>query len=92
MQFKIKPAGPDIVKSKKRSSHPQNILYTNITFTLRICLRGGGGPGGDVKTIKTKSRNSKTTKVKIAETLRIKLKMIQFYLKLCTAVQGDATK
>ena len=44
-QFKAKPAGPDIVKSKKRrSSRSQIVLYTNITFTLCICLRKGSAP------------------------------------------------
>ena len=58
-QFKAKPAGPDVVKSKKkvitpadvqysaqsqvkskkRSTHPQIVLYANITFTPCICLR-----------------------------------------------------
>ena len=47
---------------------------------------------GDVKTIKTESRNRKTTKVKIAEVLRIKHKLIQLVLKLCTAAKVIATK
>ena len=43
---------------------------------------------GDVKTIKTESRNRKTTKIKTAEVLRMKHKLIQLVLKLCTAAQG----
>ena len=43
---------------------------------------------GDAKTIKTSSRNNITTKVKIAEAFRIKLKLIQLDLQLCTAAEG----